>query len=355
MLHRLSLWVLVSLFLAASSLRGQAPTSPSSASLPMPPGQIVAKQVAGKVSVRVNGTTSELRNDEAVSQSAVVTTAANSSAVLVFSNGATAQLGPETTLMIEEFLQDPFQGTLTPANLTSEPTRSRTRLKLSQGELVGKVAHLNHNQGSSFTVQTPVGAAGIRGTTFRIVFRPAGTGQAFVFSLSTVEGNVNLQQGVVSSPVGAPSPAPTPGNAPDGGAAPSGASGVAVIGGQEVVVTVSATVNPQTGQLVFTALPTVTSTQPISLETQTAIVQQAQTLIEAATTATFNASTGGSGGSNSGPNTSDGATSGTSSGSSSGSGAASGTGSTLPQPLSPPVPAPTQPPQVLTPGAGRPS
>lgn len=303
----------------------------------MPPGQIFAKQVVGKVSVQLNGATTDIKNDDAISQASTVITAKESSVVLVFSNGATVQLGAETTMVIEQFLQDPFAATLSMADLVEEPTTSKTKLHLMKGELVGKVAHLKRDQGSEFTVQTPVGAAGIRGTTFRIVFRPSGTGQAFaVFSLSTVEGQVLFQQGAqpqggVQAPGqaqqpqggqgqgqgqgdagqgvaqgqsqgGPASPAQGQGGSPTAGGpassappsggvggapgAPSG-SGVSVATGQEVVVTLSVTVNQQTGQVVVTAPPTVVATQPIAIETQRQIVAAAEAIATAAATASF--------------------------------------------------------------------
>src|SRR5204863_3545758 len=76
------------------------------------------------------------------------------------------------------------------AALTNEPTVSRTNLRLEFGEMVGNVKTLNRAAGSAFSVSTPAGAAGIRGTTFRIVYRPTGNGQAFSFQLSTSEGIV---------------------------------------------------------------------------------------------------------------------------------------------------------------------
>ena len=56
--------------------------------------------------------------------------------------------------------------------MKQEPGTSVTKLNLTRGELVGRVVHLNVDKGSEFTVRTPVGAAGIRGTIFRIIFRP---------------------------------------------------------------------------------------------------------------------------------------------------------------------------------------
>ena len=49
--------------------------------------------------------------------------------------------------------------------------------------------HLNVDQGSEFSVQTPVGAAGIRGTIFKVTFRPGKNGKVF-FTVTTAEGVV---------------------------------------------------------------------------------------------------------------------------------------------------------------------
>jgi hypothetical protein len=88
---------------------------------------------------------------------------------------------------------DPLQADIpNVAALTSEPTVSRTNLRLEFGEMVGNVKTLNRAAGSTFSVSTPAGAAGIRGTTFRIVYRPTGDGQAFNFTLSTSEGVVQF-------------------------------------------------------------------------------------------------------------------------------------------------------------------
>ena len=56
--------------------------------------------------------------------------------------------------------------------------------------------------GSSFIVSTPAGAAGIRGTTFRVVFRPQGNGTAF-FTITTIEGDVGVTttDGTVTTPI----------------------------------------------------------------------------------------------------------------------------------------------------------
>lgn len=163
------------------------------------PGQIKAAKVTGTVTAIKDGATITVESGTELSQGYTVTTGKNSSVVLVFSNGATLNLAGETSLAIDEFTQDPFADEIAVSKMTAEPSTSRTKLNLSRGELVGNVKKLNYDAGSSFNIQTPVGAAGIRGTTFRIVFRPDGTGKAF-FSLTTVEGNVVLASGTVNLP-----------------------------------------------------------------------------------------------------------------------------------------------------------
>lgn len=157
-------------------------------------GVIKASNVRGDVR-KVNladKSESALRNGDTLSQdNAVVTGTGESSAVLVFANGSTVRIGHQSRLEIKMFLMDPLETDVANvAALTREPTTSRTDLRLEFGEMVGNVKTLNHAAGSSFSVSTPAGAAGIRGTTFRIVYRPAGNGQVFNFQLSTSEGVV---------------------------------------------------------------------------------------------------------------------------------------------------------------------
>ena len=194
-------------------------------------GQIRAKRVVGEVTVtdKATNATQPLVNDALVSQGSIVTTGKGASVVLNFSNGANINLGTDSSLDIQQFTQDPFGTAIHADTITEEPTTSQTRLQLIHGELVGKVAKLKTTEGSSFNITTPVGAAGIRGTTFRIVYRPDGTGKAF-FSLTTLEGNVEvtLATGTVTPPI-------------------------AVTDDKEVVLAdVTVDVNPQTGVVTIT-------------------------------------------------------------------------------------------------------
>ena len=184
----------------------QTPTAPAAnptAAAALAPGNIRATRVVGTVraSNSATGETISVQNNTVLQQGFVVRTLEQSSVVLIFDNGASVNLAQDSELNIEQFLQSPFEGAYEPAKATDEPGVSVTNIKLMRGELVGNVKKLKQTQGSKFTVGTPVGAAGIRGTTFRIVYRPTGTGNAFNFVLTTVEGNVELAVGTVQSPV----------------------------------------------------------------------------------------------------------------------------------------------------------
>ncbi len=174
----------------------------SSASAQQPAGQIQAARVRGEVSVADKATMmfGPLTDGAAITQGSIVRTGKASSVVLVFSNGASLSLGTDSVLDIEQFTQDPFKSAFDAATATKEPTTSTTRLHLTRGDLTGKVAKLNTGKGSSFNVETPVGAAGIRGTIFRIVYIPDGNGHA-TFKLTTLEGRVmvTLATGTVNA------------------------------------------------------------------------------------------------------------------------------------------------------------
>jgi hypothetical protein len=103
------------------------------------------------------------------------------------------------------------------------------------------VKHLNIDGGSYFNIKTPVGAAGIRGTTFRIVFRPTSDGKAFNFTLSTAEGVVQFT-----------------------GTTQARGTGVDVPKDKEVVVT--AQVDPATNQITSMQISDVQNISPAAIQ-----------------------------------------------------------------------------------------
>jgi hypothetical protein len=162
---------------------------PLGASAQTKAGAIKAVRLEGQVmKLLANGTQAPLHEGESLTEHDTLVTGDGASVVLVFMNGSSARLGANTQLAIEEFKMDPLEQPIAVANLAAEPTVSRTTLNLVRGEMVGNVKKLNSS--SSYNIRTAVGAAGIRGTTFRIVMTPDATGKAYTFTLSTAEGVV---------------------------------------------------------------------------------------------------------------------------------------------------------------------
>ena len=166
-------------------------------------GQIKAARIENQVSkLLANGTTVPLKDGDTLTETDTVITGKGASVVLVFMNGSSVKLGADSRLAIDEFKMDPLADSLDPSTLKNEPTVSQTKLNLAYGEMVGDVKHLNTS--SSYSIKTPVGAAGIRGTIYRIVFRPSADGKAF-FTVTTAEGRVvmtGVTEGEIPIPAG---------------------------------------------------------------------------------------------------------------------------------------------------------
>jgi hypothetical protein len=295
-------WLLVCAFFTAMSLRAQAQSGPGVFDPQKNAGQILVAKLSGKVTKTLRGVSTDVKFEEVIEQSAKINTGPDGSVILSFSNGATTRLGADSELVIDEFLQDPFSdlGSVKIKELDKEPSPSRTKISLNRGELVGDVKQLRHDQNSSFTVQTPVGAAGIRGTVFRIVFRPGANGQAF-FQLTTASGRVDYTQ----PGQGGTTPGVTSVTA-------SGTAGVQVPQGQEIEILVNVTTNAQ-GQMVVTALPPAPSTtNSVNPTTLTQVTSVAVEIAAAVQNAVYTSQT-----SSSGSTTGSGTTTGTISGNSS--------------------------------------
>ena len=166
--------------------------SKAAATAPRAPGQIVVSMVVGEAfaMAAADPQKTPLTRGMRLAEGQVITTGKAARVVLVFSNGATVNLGAESVLSIDEFLQNPFADVIKVGDLQEEPTTSTTKLHLVRGELVSNVKKLRRADGSIFTIETPVGAAGIRGTTFRLAYRPQGNRASF--ALTMIEGTIEL-------------------------------------------------------------------------------------------------------------------------------------------------------------------
>lgn len=205
-------------------------------------GQIIVAKVQGQVTkIGADGASVALKDGDPLVESDTVVTAKQSGVVLVFANGSSVKVGSDSRLAVEEFKMDPLTEDVRPGTLKAEPNKSKTTLNLSYGEMVGDVKKLNSS--STYSIKTPVGAAGIRGTVYRIVFTPSANGRAS-FQVQTAEGIV-VVQGVTEREV-------------------------PVAAGKEVVVEIDST-NPAGANVI---------TRDLSPENQAAIKDAAQAITE---------------------------------------------------------------------------
>lgn len=94
-----------------------------------------------------------------------------SESILLFSNGTTATILENSKLRLDKFTQAPFDaqnGSF--AQLQTEPSTSQVSVDMDLGSLVVQTKKLK--KGSSFSISTPVGTAGIRGTQFQLAMSP---------------------------------------------------------------------------------------------------------------------------------------------------------------------------------------
>jgi hypothetical protein len=134
-----------------------------------------AEMVVGNVRViKVTGSSAQLltaagkktplKEGVFIQQGSKILTGRDSTVSLVFENGSSVQVEPSSQFSIDQFVQDPFSSdNLDYKSIDKAPTRSVTKLSISEGEMIFNVA--KQKSGSTFDITTPVGVAGIRGTS----------------------------------------------------------------------------------------------------------------------------------------------------------------------------------------------
>ena len=184
----------LSLFIAfVASLNAQTP-SPNAANAEMKPGLIVLTGFEGDVKI-VSAATPDgkrpARGDKIEKGDAIVT-GPNSSACLAFSNGSVLEVAKESKFIVEEYLQKEWEfNEEVFKKLEKEPSNSQSKLQLDYGDVTCKVKKLN--KGSEMDVKTPLGSAGIRGTTFRVSITRGSDGKPAGSRVSVVEGKVDVK------------------------------------------------------------------------------------------------------------------------------------------------------------------
>jgi len=125
-------------------------------------------------------------------QGSTFSTKEDSTIQLVFSNGATLLLSPNTTVVVRTFKQVPIN-LPTPGKyleVDREPSPSVTEIILEKGKVVGEVRKLNSQ--SSYTIRTGVGIVKIKGTIFTVAYADDEAKESGNIDTSCVRGSVDL-------------------------------------------------------------------------------------------------------------------------------------------------------------------
>jgi hypothetical protein len=163
-------------------------------------GNIRVIKLSGRTAKTVDreGKTLALKNGEFLRQGSHVFTGSQGDVTLLFDNGSTIQLAPETEFSIDQFIQDPFEAKIVDyQKLDGEPSKSSTRLRVESGTIFTNVKKLK--TGSTFQVTTPVGSMGIRGTGFFIRSLPGDGGAAVSFGVSNGQVQFTTASGATQS------------------------------------------------------------------------------------------------------------------------------------------------------------
>jgi hypothetical protein len=159
---------------------------------PMTTGKIVITKLTGKATIETAGVSTLAVEGESLRDGATIKTDPSSSAVVAFANGVVVSVSGDSEFGIISFNQDPFTEAANLATMVAEPSVSRLSLRLDRGDAIVRVKHLNHDKGSTFVLRCPGGAAGVRGTTFRMSVRPAANRSVDV-TIEAIEGQVAFQ------------------------------------------------------------------------------------------------------------------------------------------------------------------
>jgi hypothetical protein len=158
-------------------------------------GAIIIASLRGDVSVidlfqsndsDKNNTEPETLNaGEIVLQGSTIVSGKNSEVDLLFTNGTSAKIGPDSKLTINAIWQKSFQESEKKvSDIKEETSPTRIDLDLEIGDLIVDVKKLKKE--SSFIVNSPLGVAGIRGTQFKIF------SESEKVELSVLDGKVSF-------------------------------------------------------------------------------------------------------------------------------------------------------------------
>jgi hypothetical protein len=152
-------------------------------------GKVQVGKTSGAVTIiDANAQRKPLATGAVFQEGSLVETGINSTAELIFSNGASLVLTPNTLVQLRTFRQVPSAAIIDPyRQIDKDPSPSVTELEVPRGKIIGEVRKLNAL--STFTVKTPAGLVRIRGTVFSIEYRVAANGMGKI-TVECVRGSV---------------------------------------------------------------------------------------------------------------------------------------------------------------------
>lgn len=133
----------------------------------------------------------KLTDGNKLKEGVTIKSAANSSCVLLFSNGSRIDIAEKTTLKVTQFTQEPYQASLGDYDkLAKDPSKSETKVGLDEGKLLFKVKKLSPV--SKYDIGTPIGVAGIRSTEGSVTMSINGPKNLFKSAVTLSEGAVEF-------------------------------------------------------------------------------------------------------------------------------------------------------------------
>lgn len=132
-----------------------------------------------------------------------IETAVNSTVELIFSNGATILVNPETQIEVKIFSQvaSPLIIAGKYKELSAEPSMSIVQIELYRGKIIGEARKLNPS--TQFTVKTPVGLTRVRGTVWTDEYTFDDKRQVGQQTTTVIKGEVEVNdlQGSLPTPI----------------------------------------------------------------------------------------------------------------------------------------------------------
>jgi len=174
----------------ALTLLGCVLVSPAEAKTKAPSSKLYVAELAGRAEIDTGDRIEELALGEVYEASdSIIYTKVDSSHAIVFSNGTGVHFDSDTTLRVEQFVQEPFLPNRT--DLDVEPSVSRMILVLTTGRAGFCTSRLV--AGSSMEVKTSHASINIRGRRLVVETNERET------VVSLIDGNVTLRAGPTDS------------------------------------------------------------------------------------------------------------------------------------------------------------